>query len=84
MSLESQVLSSTAMSPQEGFWLVAKVGILILSILYFIFSLIVIRQVYLMTNTLITESAPALRAFAIIHAGFALGLIILFIGFLFG
>lgn len=65
-------------------WFVVKILLVLLSILYFIFSLIVVRQVNLMTETLITEVAPYLRAFAIIHAGVALGIVILFIGFLFG
>lgn len=65
-------------------WLTVKILLVLLSVLYFIFSLIVVRQVNLMTDTLITEVAPFLRAFAIIHAGVALGIVILFIGFLFG
>lgn len=78
MSVETQVLSSfTALG---GFWLVVKLMALVLAVLYFIFSLITLRQVNLMTETLITETAGLLRAFAIIHAGLALGVIILFIG----
>lgn len=65
-------------------WLVPRAGIIILAILYFIFSLIVARQINLMAETLITEAVPYLKAFAIIHSGLALGVIILFIGFLFG
>lgn len=68
----------------ETIWFIVRGALVILSLLYFVFSLIVIRQVNLMTDTLITEVAPYLRAFAIIHAGVALGIIILFIGFLFG
>lgn len=82
MSLEDQLLPAALLSG-DSVWLTIKVAILILSVLYFIFSLIVIRQVYLMTETLITETAPILRAFVILNAGFALGVILLFIGFLF-
>lgn len=57
-----------------------KVGFAILFLLYFIFALIVIRQVVLMTETLTTEISPLLKAFAIIHAGIALSILILFIG----
>lgn len=57
-------------------WLAFEVGIFILSILYFIFSLIVIRQVALMTEALITEVSPFLRALSIIHAGLALGVVV--------
>lgn len=82
MSLESNVFSPVV--SMEMVWFIVKSAIIILGSLYFIFSLIVVRQVNLMTDTLITEVAPFLRAFAIIHAGVALGIIILFIGFLFG
>lgn len=60
--------------------LVFKILLLTLFGLYFIFSLIVVRQVQLMTDTLITEVSPLLKAFSIIHAGIALGVLILFIG----
>lgn len=70
--------------PIDLIWFTFKVGIMILGGLYFIFSLVIVRQVSLMTETLITEVAPLLRAFSIIHAGLALGIIILFIGILFG
>lgn len=76
MLAEAQILDS--------FWLAVKIGIVTLALLYFLFSLVVVRQTYLMSKTLITEVSPLLRAFAIIHAGLALGIIILFIGFLFG
>ncbi len=82
MSLEGSVF--TPMVPMDLVWLIVKSAFIVLAGLYFIFSLIVVRQVNLMTDTLITEVAPFLRAFAIIHAGVALGIIILFIGFLFG
>lgn len=75
--------SSVAFAPIDGFWFIVKVGLVILAVLYFIFSLIVLRQVNLMTETLITENAGLLRAFAIIHAGIALGVIVLFVGLLF-
>lgn len=66
------------------FWDVPRLGILFLSVLYFVFSLIVLRQIKLMSETLISETSPVLTALAILHSGFALGVIILFIGFLFG
>lgn len=83
MSLEGPV-ATVALTPFGGFLIIVKLGILLLAALYFAFSLIVVRQVSLMTETLITEVAPLLRAFSIIHAGLALGIIILFIGLLFG
>lgn len=82
MPFESSVINPLV--PIDLMWFIIRSSLVILSLLYFIFSLIVVRQINLMTDTLITEVAPFLRAFAIIHAGVALGIIILFIGFLFG
>lgn len=59
-----------------------KVAILIILILYAVFALIVVRQVDLMSKTLITNLSPIVRAFAIFHAGFAVGLIFLVWGIL--
>lgn len=75
---------TTSLFSLETVWQIIRIGIIILAGLYFIFSLIVVRQVNLMTETLITEVSPLLRAFAIIHAGLALGIILLLIGFMFG
>ncbi|MDD2822577.1 MAG: hypothetical protein PHQ59_00715 [Candidatus Daviesbacteria bacterium] len=82
MSLESTIFNPVV--SMDTVWFIVKGGLVVLSLLYFIFSLIVVRQINLMTDTLITEVAPYLRAFAIIHSGISLGIIILFIGFLFG
>lgn len=57
-----------------------KIGFSALFFLYFIFALLVVRQVALMTGTLFTEASPILQALAIIHAGIALGVLVLFIG----
>lgn len=81
MSLEGNVIIPIV--PMDLIWLIVRSSFILLAGLYFIFSLIVVRQVNLMTETLITEIAPFFRAFAIIHAGVALGMMILFIGFLF-
>lgn len=59
-----------------------KGAILLILILYALFSLIIVRQVDLMGKTLITSIARYLRVFSIIHAGFAIGLIILAWGIL--
>lgn len=59
-----------------------KIGFIILSALYFIFSLIVVRQVNLMSETVITEGGAILRALAILHSGVSLGVIILLVAFL--
>lgn len=57
-----------------------EIGFLIFGILYFIFTLIVLRQVNIMTATVKTEGGGLLKALAILYAGLALGVIILFIG----
>lgn len=59
-----------------------KAAILIISIFYAIFAVMIVRQVSLMSKTLISKISPVIRAAAIIHAGFAIGLIILVWGIL--
>ena len=54
-----------------------KSAILILLVLYGIFALIIVRQVDLMSKTLITPVAPVVKLFALLHAFFVLGLIFL-------
>jgi hypothetical protein len=62
-------------------WFLFKVGVILFAGLYFIFSLIVMRQIRLMTDTLITNVSPVIRAFGILHALFSLGVVILLIFF---
>lgn len=83
MPVGGQVISNSLLI-SSSVLLVFKFSALSLAVLYFIFSLIVVRQVNLMTETVITEAMPVLKFFSIIHAGLALGVVILFIGFLFG
>lgn len=83
MPVDSQSVQSSVISA-GSIWVIAKAGMTILVALYFVFSLVVIRQINFMTEIFITETAPLLRAFSIIHAGLALGIILLFIGLLFG
>lgn len=59
-----------------------KIVILIFFVFYVIFSLIIVRQVDLMSKSLITPVSPVVRAISIINAGLAIGFIILFIGVL--
>lgn len=61
---------------------VIKGVILLILIFYAIFSLIIVRQVDLMSKTLITGVSAVVKALAIIHAGLAIGLIILAWGIL--
>ncbi|MBI2335033.1 hypothetical protein HYU96_04515 [Candidatus Daviesbacteria bacterium] len=66
----------------KEFLLVVKIAILIILAFYAIFALMVIRQVDLMSKTLITQVSPILSAFSILHAGVAIGLIVLAWGIL--
>lgn len=56
-------------------WLIFKGMIVVLVFLYFIFSLIIIRQVNLMSDALITQVGPALRLLSIVNTIVALGLL---------
>lgn len=66
----------------EPIFIIFKGAILLILIFYAIFSLIIIRQVDLMSKTLITKVSPIVKGLAIVHAGFALGLIVLAWGIL--
>lgn len=55
-------------------------GFLAFAILYFIFTLIVLRQVNLMTSTIKTEGGGILKALAILYCGLSLGVVVLLIG----
>lgn len=54
-----------------------KWAILLILLVYAIFALIIIRQVDLMSKTLITNLSPVVRLLAIIHAILAIGLLFL-------
>lgn len=58
-----------------------KLGFIGISVVYFIFSLVVIRQVNLMSETVITETAGFLKIVAILHALLALLIIVFFVFF---
>lgn len=64
----------------SNFYIILKGFFLLAFIMYFLFSLVIIRQVQLLTDIVITEISPVLRALTILHAGFALGIIVLFFG----
>ena len=69
--LESQILQNFL-----------QIAILIILVVYVIFALLIVRQVDLMSRTLITSVSPIVKAVAIAHAGFAIGVTILMFGFL--
>ncbi len=62
-----------------GFTGAVKLGFIGVAALYFIFSLVVIRQVNLMSETVITKAAGILKVIAILHALLALAVLIFFI-----
>lgn len=66
----------------EAVLVFVKIAVLIILVFYAIFALMITRQVDLMSKTLITKVSPILRAFSIIHAGLAIGLIFLVWGIL--
>lgn len=61
---------------------VIKIGILIILVIYSIFALLIVRQVDNMSKTLRTPLSGVVRMVAIIHAGVAIGLIVLMFGVL--
>lgn len=63
----------------DAIFSIVRILFLILAALYFIFSLFVIRQVNLMTETLITEVGTVLRVFALFHTLVALAVVVFFI-----
>lgn len=66
----------------EAVLIFLKTAVLIILVFYAIFALVVIRQVDLMSKTLITKVSPLLKVLSIIQAGFAIGIIILAWGIL--
>ncbi len=62
--------------------LIIRISITIIIFLYAIFALIIVRQVDLMSKTLITPVSPIVKAIAIVHAGFAVGFALLAFGIL--
>lgn len=66
--------------PETFIELLFKIGFIAFGVVYFIFTLIVLRQVNLMTSTIRTEGGGIIKALAILFAGLALGVIVLFIG----
>lgn len=59
------------------FWQIFAVGLVLAAGAYFVFSLIVLRQVKLMSTTVVTEGGAILKMLAWIHSVAALGVILL-------
>ncbi len=54
-------------------WDVTKIGLLVFLGLYFIFSLLVVRQVQLLTSVLGTNFSPLFKTVALLHVVLAVG-----------
>ena len=63
----------------NNFSAVFKFGFIIFAALHFIFTLIVLRQINLMTGTIITEGGGILRFLGILYAIFGLVVLLYFI-----
>ena len=72
----------TSLIDLSAFSIILKAAILLILVFYAIFALMIVRQVDLMSKTLITKVSPLVKAFSIVHAGFAIGLIVLVWGIL--
>lgn len=59
-----------------------KIIVLLLLSFYAIFAFVVVRQVNLMSQTLITPVSPVVKAISLFNFGFSLGLIVLSFGLL--
>lgn len=84
MMLFQTVLATSAQDfvsfSQDGLLsLVFKVLFLLSVLFYCIFAVIVIRQVQIMKNTLITPISPLILLFSILHLVLAVGVFLLFL-----
>lgn len=77
-------VEGTSVFPLSWEWIlfIFRVMILVFALLYLIFSVVVMRQINLMTETIITELSPYLRFFGVVYVGVSAGLILLFFGLL--
>lgn len=57
-------------------WDLTKAGLLVFLGLYFIFSLLVVRQVQLLTSVLGTTFSPLFRTIAFLHVLLAVGVLL--------
>jgi len=52
------------------------------AILYFVFAILVMRQIKVMRHTLVTKASPLIKTLGILHFGISLGVLIIFVLFL--
>lgn len=63
----------------QGIIFLLRIGFVAFAGLYFLFSLIIIRQVSLMAETVRTEFGGALKLFSLLFALISLGILIYFV-----
>ena len=63
----------------SGVVFLLRIGFVVFAALYFIFSLIIVRQVSLMAETVRTEFGGFLKIFSLLFALFSLAILIYFI-----
>jgi len=68
--------------PAVDYILIVHLTVLLILIFYAIFALIIVRQVDLMSKTLITPVSPVVKFISIVHAGLSLGFVVLSWGIL--
>lgn len=59
---------------------VVQILAIIFVVLYLVFALVIVRQIQLMTKTLLSPVAPILIFLGIIHVGVVLAILILLVG----
>ena len=77
-----EVTSTISLIGSDYFILGLKATIFLILVLYAIFAILIVKQVSLMSQTLITPVSVYLKALAIINSGFAIGFAILAFGVL--
>ncbi len=77
MSVDSNIIA--VLLSGQGILLLFKTGFVAFSVVYFIFSLIIIRQVFLLADTVITEGDSILEAVSVAHSVLALGVVVFFV-----
>lgn len=61
---------------------VVKILFVIAALLYLVFSFVVVRQIQVMRNTLLTPASTVIQIFGLIHLVFALGVVAWFVTWL--
>lgn len=77
------ILDNPNLFSLEVLFFVFKIGFVLFAVLYFLFSLIIVRQATLMTQTVITEAGLLIRMISILHAIIALFVVVFLILLLF-